>query len=249
MLKDKPNAVIRIASILIFFGLWQISSLYIEIDLLPGPKEVFDKIILETEDNELYFHTAITLKRVFLSFVIAMLIGTFFGIYMGRNNKLNTFLDDWLILGLNVPALVIIILCYVWFGLNEVSAILAVSLNKIPMVAVITREGARSINKQYIDVAKFYNISKQKLLTKVIFPQLYPYLMSAARSGLSLIWKIVLVVELLGRSDGVGFKLYGFFQFFDISGILAYTLSFVAVIIFVEFVFVRPLEKRLTDWR
>ena len=73
--------------------------------------------------------------------------------------------------------------------------------------------------------------------------------MSAARSGLSLIWKIVLVVELLGRSDGVGFKLYGFFQFFDISGILAYTLSFVAVIIFVEFVFVRPLEKRLTDWR
>ena len=65
MLKDKPNAVIRIASILIFFGLWQISSLYIEIDFLPGPKEVFDKIILETEDNELYFHTAITLKRVF----------------------------------------------------------------------------------------------------------------------------------------------------------------------------------------
>mgnify|MGYP001176060295 CR=1 FL=1 len=101
----------------------------------------------------------------------------------------------------------------------------------------------------YGEVSKFYNISNQKLLTKVIFPQLYPYLMSAARSGLSLIWKIVLVVELLGRSDGVGFKLYGFFQFFDISGILAYTLSFVAVIIFVEFVFVRPLEKRLTDWR
>ena len=54
----------------------------------------------------------------------------------------------------------------------------------------------------------------------------FPYLLSSARSGLSLIWKIVLVVELLGRSDGVGFKLYGFFQFFDISGILAYTLSF-----------------------
>ena len=44
----------------------------------------------------------------------------------------------------------------------------------------------------------------KKLLIKVIFPQLYPYLMSSARSGLSLIWKIVLVVELLGRSEGVG---------------------------------------------
>ena len=168
---------------------------------------------------------------------------------MGRKKNFNTFFDDWLVLGLNIPALVIIILCYVWFGLNETAAILAVSLNKIPMVAVILREGARSIEKEYIDVAKFYNINKYKLITKVILPQLYPYLMSASRSGLSLIWKIVLVVELLGRSNGVGFKLYGFFQFFDISGILAYTLTFVIIIIFVEFIFVRPLEKKLTVWR
>ena len=249
MEKNNSNAVIRIASILIFFSLWQISSLYVEVDLLPGPSEVFDKIILEAEDNEIFYHTAITLKRVFLSFIIAMFIGTFFGIYMGRNSSLNNFLDDWLIMGLNVPALVIIILCYVWFGLNETAAVLAVSLNKIPMVAVIMREGARSLDKQYIDVAKFYNVDKKKMFMKVIFPQLYPYLMSSARSGLSLIWKIVLVVELLGRSNGVGFKLYGFFQFFDISGILAYTLTFVAIIIFVEFLLVRPLEKKLTAWR
>ena len=178
-----------------------------------------------------------------------MFIGTFFGIYMGRNSSLNNFLDDWLIMGLNVPALVIIILCYVWFGLNEVAAIVAVSLNKIPMVAVIMREGARSIEKDYVDVAKFYKISGNKFFLKVILPQLYPYLLSSARSGLSLIWKIVLVVELLGRSNGVGFKLFGFFQFFDISGILAYTLVFVLLIIFVEFILVRPFEKKISIWR
>ena len=247
--KGNPNAIIRIASILIFFGLWQISSYFMQVDLLPGPKDVMIKIIEESENNELFFHTAITLQRVVLSFIIAMLIGTVFGIYMGRNLRLNAFLDDWLILGLNVPALVIIILCYVWFGLNEVAAILAVSLNKIPMVAVIMREGARSIEKDYIDVAKFYKISQKKFFFKVILPQLFPYLLSSARSGLSLIWKIVLVVELLGRSNGVGFKLFGFFQFFDISGILAYTLVFVILIIFVEFILVRPFEKKISIWR
>ena len=61
MEKNNPSAVIRIASILIFFSLWQISSLYVEVDLLPGPSEVFDKIILEAEDNEIFYHTAITL--------------------------------------------------------------------------------------------------------------------------------------------------------------------------------------------
>ena len=178
-----------------------------------------------------------------------MIIGTTIGIVMGRRERINTFLDDWLVLGLNIPALVIIILSYVWFGLNEVAAVLAVSLNKIPMVAVIMREGTRSIDNKYIEVAKFYNIDNKKLFIKVIFPQLYPYLMSSARSGLSLIWKIVLVVELLGRSNGVGFKLYGFFQFFDISGILAYTFTFVIIIIIFEFIFLRPIEKKLTVWR
>ena len=76
-----------------------------------------------------------------------MFIGTFFGLYMGRNERANVVLDDWLVLGLNVPALVIIILCYVWFGLNELAAILAVSLNKIPMVAVIMREGSELLSR------------------------------------------------------------------------------------------------------
>jgi NitT/TauT family transport system permease protein len=73
--------------------------------------------------------------------------------------------------------------------------------------------------------------------------------MAAARSGLALIWKIVLVVELLGRSDGVGFQLGTFFQFFDITNILAYTLAFAAVVLGVEAVLMRPLERRLTRWR
>ncbi len=245
----QSNAVLRSASILLFFFIWQFSSLLFDVELLPGPKEVFIKVIEEAKSSELFIHTFITLKRVFISFVFAMFIGTFFGIYMGRNKRANVFLDDWLILGLNIPALVIIILCYVWFGLNEVAAILAVSLNKIPMVAVIMREGARAIEKDYIEVAKFYKIPKKRFYLKVVLPQLYPYLLSSARSGLSLIWKIVLVVELLGRSNGVGFKLYGFFQFFDISGILAYTLAFVLLIIFVEFILVKPFEKKISIWK
>jgi NitT/TauT family transport system permease protein len=243
------NAVLRIASIFSFFLIWHLASIFVDVELLPGPSEVSKKIIEEAISSELFFHTLITLKRVFISFIIAMLIGTFFGIYMGRNERANTILDDWLVLGLNVPALVIIILCYVWFGLNEMAAILAVSLNKIPMVAVIMREGSRAIEKDYLDVGKFYKIENNKLFFKVILPQLYPYLLSSARSGLSLIWKIVLVVELLGRSNGVGFKLYGFFQFFDISGILAYTLAFVILIIFVEFLLIRPFERKISVWK
>ncbi|MGB5867822.1 MAG: ABC transporter permease, partial [Arcobacteraceae bacterium] len=64
-----------------------------------------------------------------------------------------------------------------------------------------------------------------------------------------LIWKIVLVVELLGRSSGMGFQLSMFFQFFDITSILAYSFSFIIVILFIESFILQPLEKKLTRWR
>jgi NitT/TauT family transport system permease protein len=83
----------------------------------------------------------------------------------------------------------------------------------------------------------------------VVLPPLSPFLLAASRSGLSLIWKIVLVVELLGRSNGVGFQINLFFQFFDVASILAYTIAFVVIIQSIEWCLMRPLELRIGRWR
>ena len=83
----------------------------------------------------------------------------------------------------------------------------------------------------------------------VVLPQLYPYVAVSARSGLALIWKIVLVVELLGRGNGVGFQLGVFFQLFDVTGILAYSLAFILVIQGIEHGLLQPLARRVTAWK
>ena len=70
------------------------------------------------------------------------MIGTAIGIFLGRHREANRFFDGWLIFFLNVPALITIVLSYLWIGLNEAAAITAVALNKIPNVAVTLREGA-----------------------------------------------------------------------------------------------------------
>jgi NitT/TauT family transport system permease protein len=197
----------------------------------------------------LLFHLGQTVTRVAISFCLAMLLGVGLGILMGRSRRVDRMLDSFLILGLNVPALVTTILCYIWFGLSETAAILAVVVNKIPMVAINLREGARAVDTQLLEVAQVYRLSRSERFFKVYLPQLYPYLFSSARNGLALIWKIVLVVELLGRSDGVGFQIGSFFHFFDITSILAYTLAFSALIFFLEAVLLRPLENRLNRWR
>ena len=76
-----------------------------------------------------------------------------------------------------------------------------------------------------------------------------PFFLAAARTGLSLVWKIVLVVELFGRSNGVGFQLNTYFQLFDVAMILAYALAFCIVIQLIEFGILQPLAARVNRWR
>lgn len=240
---------LRSLSLLGFVLFWQVTAWLLNSDLLPAPTEVLVGLWAQLIHGELLTHLGITLIRVLISFLIAMLIGVALGVLMGRNNSWDAGLDGILVIGLNIPALVTIILCYIWFGLNEVAAVVAVAINKIPMVIVTVREGTRALDRHLMEVAQVYQLSRWETFRKVYLPQLYPYLISAARNGLALIWKIVLVVELLGRSDGVGFQLGTFFQLFDILGILVYTLAFVIVILLIEAWVMRPTEAYLTRWR
>lgn len=243
------ETTLRTLSLFAFLALWQLAAWLAQSPTLPPPATVFVRIAAETASLALPQHLGITLVRVVIAFVLALLLGAAIGIAMGHSKNLDRFLDGWLVLGLNIPALVTIILCYVWFGLNDVAAIVAVAINKIPTVVVTVREGARAIDPRLMQVAHAYRLSRWRTFTQVYLPQLHPYLFAAARAGLSLIWKIVLVVELLGRSEGIGFQLNVFFQMFDIAGILAYTLVFAGVVLAVEGFFLRPLERRLTRWR
>ena len=111
------------------------------------------------------------------------------------------------------------------------------------------REGTRAVDHDLLQVAQVFRVGPRRLFFNFFLPQLYPYIMIAARSGIALIWKIVLVVELLGRSNGIGFQLYVFFGDFDIASILAYTLAFVIVMIAVELALIGPMDRYATRWR
>ena len=236
-------------SLLAFLAVWQGLSVYLNSNALPRPEVVAKVFWQACVTGQLPFHLGVTLLRLVVSFAIAMLLGCAIGIILGRNKKLDAFFDNWLVIALNIPALVTIILCYVWFGLVESAAILAVVTNKLPNVIVTIREGTRTLDQDLLEMARCFHFSKRKTLVHVIWPQLHPFVMAATRSGLALIWKIILVVELLGRSNGMGYQLHLFFQMFDVASILAYTIAFVSVIQLIELIILKPLDKKHQRWR
>jgi len=247
--RSRASLATTFASGLALVAVWSIASLFAERRILPPPWEVAEIVVAEIRSGDLPWHLYCTLTRVVAAFTVAMAAGSAIGLAMGRSRVVDRALDVWLVVLLNLPALVIIILAYVWFGLTEAAAIGAVALNKLPNVVVTIREGARALDPDLDQMAAAFRLSARKRLTEIVLPQLQPYLAAAARSGLSLVWKIVLVVELLGRSNGVGFQLNIFFQLFDVASILAYALSFVVVMLAIELLVLQPLETRANRWR
>jgi NitT/TauT family transport system permease protein len=237
-------------SLLGLLGLWQLAAaIAADPVLMPAPGPVLATLWRELASGELLHHLMATLARVVASFVIAFALGAAIGYVMGRVRLVDELLGPWIVFFLNLPALVIIILAYIWIGLDESAAILAVAANKIPNVAVTFREGARALDRSLLEMAQVFEVGRWRTLRHVVLPQLWPFAAAAARSGLALIWKIVLVVELLGRPSGVGFQLGVYFQLFDVKSILAYALSFIAIVQAIEWGVIQPLERRATRWR
>ncbi len=241
--------MLRLASLLLLFLLWQSASIFAGPRVVPEPLIVLTTMWKEIQSGALLFNFGVTLLRVAASFTVAMLLGTAFGLMMGRNKTVDRLFDPWLIVLLNLPALVIIVLSYIWVGLTEAAAIGAVALNKLPITTATIREGARALDTNLEEMAQVFRMPFTTRLRHVLMPQLVPYIAAATRAGLSLVWKIVLVVELLGRSNGVGFEIGIAFQLFDVALLLAYALPFVGVMLAIETFLVQPIERHVSRWR
>jgi len=243
------NLMLRAASIALLLAAWFAGSHIVGVRLLPEPQTVGLAIVQEARSGALAFNLGVTLARVAASFTMAMALGAVIGLAMGRVPIFDRLADPWLVMLLNLPALVIIVLAYVWAGLTETAAIAAVALNKLPIATVTVREGARALDRTLDEMATVFRMGRWVRLRHVILPQLAPYLAAAARSGLSLVWNIVLIVELLGRPNGVGFEIGVAFQLFDVTRIMAYALAFVAVMLAIETFLVQPFERYISRWR
>jgi NitT/TauT family transport system permease protein len=241
--------MLHFSSIMLLLVTWIVGSHLLGERLLPEPKAVALALIDEARSGALTFNLSVTLLRVLASFAIAMALGTLIGLLMGRSPIFDWLADPWLIVLLNLPALVIIVLAYIWAGLTETAAISAVALNKLPLAIVTIREGARALDPTLDEMATVFRMSRRVRLFYVILPQLAPYIVATARSGLSLVWKIVLIVEMLGRPNGVGFEIGAAFQLFDVTRILAYALAFTVVMLAIEALLVQPLERHVSRWR
>ena len=245
-----PRFCWTILSFVSLIGFWQLIAWWLDSIYFPGVPEVWEVLVQAAASGDLLYHVLVTLGRVIMAFVLAMCIGAAIGIALGRFQTADLFFDPWVVFFLNLPALIVIIMCYLWFGQTELAVVIAVAINKIPNVAVTLREGARRLSRDLGEMAQVYNFSWWKNLRHVVLPQLAPFFATAARTGLALVWKIVLVVEAIGGlQEGVGAQIYIAYSQLEVPVILAYAIAFIVVVQLIEMLILQPIDAHVNRWR
>jgi NitT/TauT family transport system permease protein len=247
--RRRAGIALELASLPLLLVIWQVLAMVIANRLFPTPVTVAGEIWQLATAGPLLADMGKTLLRASAAFTIAMGLGMAIGIALGRTPWADRLFSGWLTVGLNLPAIVVAIVLYIWLGLTEVALVTAVVINKVPLVIVTIREGVRSFSPDYEELALALRWPLARRLRLIFLPQLMPFVLAAARTGLSLIWKIVLVFEVLGSDGGVGYRVSLMFQFFDMAGILAYTTVFILAVLAFDYAAMRPLERKVLRWR
>lgn len=243
------RAVFKALSYLSILGVWFVAAAVMDSDLMPGPLVTLEFIAHEFGRGVLLMHLWATVQRVLIAFTIALLLGVGIGAGMGLSKRIDDLLEGWLVAGLTIPRIILFVMAYLLLGLSDSAAIAALVVTVLPTVVVQIREGTRALDGDLIEMAVAYRRSRPALWRHVILPQLMPYVIGTSRAGLSLAWKMVVLAELLGRTSGVGYQISFYFQMFNMKGILAYGLTMMLILAFIDIVVFGSIQRAVFRWR
>lgn len=230
--------------------IWEIAGTAGQISptVLPTPHVIAQEFYHLARSGELFFHLSISVWRSFLGFLLGGSVGLALGLWSGFSRLAEKQLDPSIQMLRTVPHLVITPLFILWFGFGEVSKILLIALGAFFPVYVNTFLGIRSVDTKLFEVAKVLEYNRRSQITRLILPASLPNILLGIRLSLGAAWLGLVVAEMMGSSEGVGFLIMDA-RYFSIT-----SLVFVGILIF-AFVgkltdsLVKLLEKRLLRWR
>jgi NitT/TauT family transport system permease protein len=240
-----PPEVVAVATALV---IWHLCAGTV-LTHLPGPADVAREFAAAVTSPEFYESMLITLRRIVTAWATGFLIALVIGISMARNRYVEALAHPAVFIGLALPGPVTILFSTLWLGLGELATLVALTLAVTPFMVTFIYDGSRALDPRLFQMATVYGFAPSARFRHVIIPQLAPALLSAARFGFAMGWKLVVLVEALSAGTGIGERLEYFFSFNRPASVIAWTLGFTVVMVLVEFLVFRTVSRRVFRWR
>ncbi|KXY89392.1 MULTISPECIES: ABC transporter permease [Bacillus cereus group] len=249
--KTNIKFLIRAITIpIIILIIWQLAGVFglVSKTVLPTPLDIFLAFQELIKTGELFGHLSISVFRAAAGFFIGGSLGIILGTIVGFSTRSEQYLDPSVQMLRTVPHLAVAPLFVLWFGFGETSKVLLIADGAFFPLYVNAFLGIRGVDSKLFDVARVLEFSKRKLITKLILPAALPNLLLGARLSLGVAWVSLVVAELMGSTEGIGYMIMDARQFSNTD------IVFVGIIIF-AFVgkfsdsLVRLLEVKFLRWR
>ncbi|WP_396269908.1 aliphatic sulfonate ABC transporter permease SsuC [Ideonella sp.] len=226
---------------------WASSSGALSTRVLPEPWAVLQAFWLLASSGELWRHVGVSSGRALLGLAIGGGLGLVLGLLTGTFRWAETLLDSSLQMLRNIPALALIPLVILWFGIDESAKLFLVSVGVFFPIYLNTFHGIRSVDMGLIEMARSYGLSGWGLYRQVILPGALPSILVGLRFSLGLMWVLLIVAETISAQAGIGYLTMNAREFLQTDVVLVGILLY-ALLGKLADVVARLLERTLLRW-
>ena len=239
-----PHRIAFYVGIIVVWQVIAIAGIWPD-NIFPSPYEVAEDLAYGAADGSLFYGIATSMWRLGIGLAIAIGGGIVLGIFMARVEVVNQTVGS-LVLGLqSIPSVAWVPLGILWFGLTDWGIVFVTAIGAIFAVTINTYTGVKNIDPHFIEAARNMGARGSQLVTAVLIPAAFPYMISGFKQGWAFAWRGVIGAELLFSFLGLGFLLHAGRSLNDVSQVIAIMLVIMGIGLAVDGVVFKRLENKV----
>jgi len=240
---------VSLASVIIILIIWKALSLYFNSGfVVPSPEKTLITTLKLFTDDRFLLTVGTTILRSLTGFFISFLLGLLAGITAGINPYFDAFLRPVLVTIRSIPIISIILLALIWLTPGIVPVFIAM-LTMFPFICTNVSDGIRSVDRDLVQMAKFYRVGKTRIVRDVYLPAIMPFIISGASSAMGIGWRAIITGEVLSHPKyGIGTLMQNAQTYLNVDAVIAWTIIAVVISYGFEKV-IRWSERKLIVWR
>ena len=241
--------ILTISGFLLLLAGWQILAMNMHEIILASPLQTLSALREMVGTPYWTDHFLLTLKRISIGIVIGGSSGFMLGIAAGLSKDIKCLLEPlrWLIM--SVPPIIVVVLAMLWFGMGSTMAIFIVAVLVAPTVYINTARGIEMVDETLVEVSRLYNFSFFMLIKDVYTPAIIGPLSAAIVMITCQGARVVIMAELLGANDGIGYALGVSRSNLEIPQLFAWVMTTLAIVVVFEFILFRPVQNYFMRWK
>ncbi|HEV7266610.1 MAG TPA: ABC transporter permease [Falsiroseomonas sp.] len=221
MLNSRAAAVAGyVVGFALLFLIWHLAAVFLVRSVLfPPPWPVFERAWLLIEDRILQEQVVASMRRILQGFLLGSAIGVPIGLAIGSFRPVRMLLEPWTEFFRFIPAVAMITVAVIWFGIGEESKIFLIAYATVFVVVISTAAGVGAVGKDKIRAAQCLGASKLQVFALVALPATLPYILTGMRVAMANAFVTIVAAELVASNDGLGKMLWDARLFMQIEDI------------------------------